>query len=249
MGPMDNKKKIAVVTGAARGIGRACAEKLAKDGMAVLLLGRTQASVEKAAEELRAQGLEAEAFVCEVSDRASVQAAAAQILEKYGRVDVLVNNAGITRDAMFHKMSDESWDTVIDTNLTGTYNVCRAFVPAMRTARSGCIVNLASTSALGNIGQANYAASKAGVMGLTRTLAKELGPYGIRVNAIMPGSTRTDMFRTVPEELVKKLEGAVPLRRLAEPEEQAAVISFLCSDAASYLTGQSIAVDGGLSCR
>ena len=246
---MGNRNKIAVVTGAARGIGYACAKKLAQDGMTVVLLGRSLETTEKAAEALRAEGLDAVALACEVTERASVEAAAAQILERFGRVNVLVNNAGITRDAMLHKMSYESWDAVIDTNLTGTFNVCRAFVPAMREARSGCIVNLASTSALGNIGQANYAASKAGVMGLTRTMAKELGPYGIRVNAIMPGSTKTDMFRTVPEELVKKLEGAVPLRRLAEPEEQAAVIAFLCSDAASYLTGQSIAVDGGLSCR
>ena len=246
---MGNRNKVAVVTGAARGIGYACAKKLAQDGMTVVLLGRSLETTEKAAEELRAEGLDAVALACEVTERASVEAAAAQILERFGRVNVLVNNAGITRDAMLHKMSYESWDAVIDTNLTGTFNVCRAFVPAMREARSGCIVNLASTSALGNIGQANYAASKAGVMGLTRTMAKELGPYGIRVNAIMPGSTKTDMFRTVPEELVKKLEGAVPLRRLAEPEEQAAVIAFLCSDAASYLTGQSIAVDGGLSCR
>lgn len=246
---MENRNKIAVITGAARGIGRACAERLARDGMTAVLLGRTLGSVEKAAEELRGEGLDAAAFACEVTDRAYVEAAAAAILERYGRVDVLVNNAGITKDAMFHKMSYDNWDAVINTNLTGVFNICRAFVPAMREARSGCIVNLSSTSALGNIGQANYAASKAGIMGLTRTLAKELGPYGIRVNAIMPGSTRTDMFSTVPEELVKKIESGVPLRRLAEPAEQASVVSFLCSEDASYITGQSIAVDGGLSCR
>lgn len=244
----DFTGKVVVITGAARGIGQACAARFAEDGATVILLGRNLETTENAAAELRARDCSAFAVQCDTTDRASVESAAEQIFRDHGKVDILVNNAGITKDAMFHKMEYAAWDAVIETNLTGVFNVCHCFVPKMRAAGSGAIVNLSSTSAYGNIGQANYAASKAGVLGLTRTLAKELGPYGIRVNAILPGSTKTDMFKTVPEELVKKIESGVPLRRLGAPEEQANVVAFLCSDAASYITGQGLAVDGGLTC-
>ena len=238
------ERKLALVTGGSRGIGKACALELAKNDFDVVInyAGNTEAA-NATVEELKALGVTAEAVKFDISNKAQAEENITKILEKYGRIDVLVNNAGITRDGLFVRMSDENWNDVINTNLTGLFNVSQIVAKTMMKQRFGSIVNLSSIVGLsGNAGQANYAAAKAGVVGFTKSLAKELGSRGIRVNAVAPGFIKTDMTKDLDE---TKLLDLIPIKRLGEAEDVAKVVKFLAVDAA-YVTGQVLRVDGGL---
>ena len=237
-------EKLALVTGASRGIGKACAIELAKAGydIAVNFAGNVDAA-NKTVEELKALGVQAEAFKFDVSNKEEAQKGVDAILEKFGRIDVLVNNAGITRDGLFMRMSAENWDAVINTNLSSAFYVSQPVVKVMMKQRSGAIVNMSSVVGVsGNAGQANYSAAKAGLIGLTKTLAKELGSRGTRVNAIAPGFINTDMTKDLD---TSKFTDFIPLKRLGEPEDIAKAVKFLAVDA-DYVTGQVLEVDGGL---
>jgi len=237
-------EKLALVTGASRGIGKACAIELAKAGydIAVNFAGNVEAA-NKTVEELKALGVEAAAFKFDVSNQEAAAKGVEEVLAKFGRIDVLVNNAGITRDGLFMRMSAENWDAVINTNLSSAFYVSQPVVKVMMKQRSGAIVNMSSVVGVyGNAGQANYSAAKAGLIGLTKTLAKELGSRGIRVNAIAPGFINTDMTKDLD---TSKFTDFIPLKRLGEPEDIARAVKFLAVDA-SYVTGQVLEVDGGL---
>lgn len=237
-------EKLALITGASRGIGKACAIELAKAGydIAVNYAGNVDAAV-KTVEELKSLGVQAEAFKFDVSNHEEAQKGVEAVLEKFGRIDVLVNNAGITRDGLFMRMSDENWNAVINTNLSSAFYVSQPVVKIMMKQRSGSIVNMSSVVGVsGNAGQANYSAAKAGLIGLTKTLAKELGSRGIRVNAIAPGFINTDMTKDLD---TSKFTDFIPLKRLGEPEDIAKAVKFLAVDA-DYVTGQVLEVDGGL---
>ena len=237
-------EKLALVTGGSRGIGKACAIELAKAGydIAINYAGNVDAA-NKTVEELKALGVQAEAFKFDVSDKDAAAAGIDEILAKFGRIDVLVNNAGITRDGLFMRMSDENWDAVINTNLSSAFYVSQPVVKVMMKQRTGAIVNMSSVVGVsGNAGQANYSAAKAGLIGLTKTLAKELGSRGIRVNAIAPGFINTDMTKDLD---TSKFTDFIPLKRLGEPEDIAKAVKFLAVDA-EYVTGQVLEVDGGL---
>jgi 3-oxoacyl-[acyl-carrier protein] reductase len=239
--------QIAVVTGAGRGIGRAIALKFASEGADVVVVSRTQENSEKVAAEIRALGRQAWAHAVDVADAAAVNAAAEKILTETTQVDLLVNNAGVTRDGLLMRMSDADWDTVVNTNLKGAFLVTKAFSRAMIKARSGCIVNISSVIGLiGNAGQCNYAASKAGVIGFTQSVAKELAGRGIRVNAIAPGFIQTDMTSVLKEEMKAALLKQIPLGRLGEAEDIADAALFLAGPTARYITGQVLTVDGGM---
>lgn len=238
-------EKVAIVTGAAQGIGAATAKKLASEGAKVSIVDINQEQAEKTAATLDPTGDKVIGLACDVSNEKSVAEMVAKVIEKFGKVDILINNAGITRDAMAHKMSVDQWKLVLDVNLSGTFYVSQAVIPFMKEQKYGRIVNLSSSSAYGNIGQANYAASKAGILGMTKTLAKELGRHNITVNAVLPGMTATDIIKTIPSDVMEHLKKQIPLGRPAEPEEQAEAICFLASDAASYITGVELVVSGG----
>ncbi|HBH11705.1 MAG TPA: 3-oxoacyl-ACP reductase FabG [Clostridiales bacterium] len=244
-----NKKlegKYAVVTGAARGIGEAIARRLYDDGVAgIAILDIDQESAEKAARNIDGSGKIAYGFSCNVADRQQINEVFSLIKAQFGRIDILVNNAGITRDSMFHKMEDEQWDAVLAVNLNGVYNCCKAVISDMREQKYGKIVNLASVSAFGNIGQTNYGATKAAVIGLTKCLAKEVARNNITVNAIAPSYVETDMMRAVPEKVRELFLSNVPAQRFAEPSEIAAVAAFLASDDSSFVTGECIVASGG----
>jgi 3-oxoacyl-[acyl-carrier protein] reductase len=241
------ENQIAVVTGAGRGIGRAIALKFAAEGADVVCISRTQENSEKVAGEVRALGRKAWAFAVDVSEANAVNAAAEKILSEAGRVDILVNNAGITRDGLLMRMNDADWDVVLDTNLKGTFLVTKAFTRAFVKQRSGRIINVASIIGLiGNAGQANYAASKAGLIGFTQSVARELGSRGITVNALAPGFIETDMTAVLSAELKTELLKKIPLNSLGQPEDIAHAALFLASPAARYITGQVLTVDGGM---
>jgi NAD(P)-dependent dehydrogenase (short-subunit alcohol dehydrogenase family) len=238
--------KYAVVTGAARGIGAAIALRFIEDGIeGVALLDVDEQSVKETAAKIDTSGKRAFGFKCNVASKEEVASVFESILKQFGRIDILVNNAGVTRDAMFHKMTDEQWNTVIDVNVNGVYNCCKAVVPSMREQKYGKIVNLASVSAFGNIGQTNYGASKAAVIGFTKCLAKELARNNCTVNAIAPSYINTEMLQAVPENVMAKFIAAIPANRLGEPSEIASVVSFLSSDDSSFVTGECIVVSGG----
>lgn len=247
--------KVALITGAGNGIGRATAVRFAREGARLVLndldeegLDGTRAAVDEA-------GGEAIVHVGSVSDRAAAQQMVDAAVESFGSLDVLINNAGITRDGLttrlkegdVRQMPDDQWDAVLDVNLKGTWLCAQAAAVPMIKQESGRIVNTASVAALGNIGQANYSASKAGVIGLTKTLAMEWARYGIAVNCVAPGAVKTSMTETIPERVMQGLLYRIPFSRLAEPEEVAAVHAFLASGEASYITGQVLYVDGGLT--
>lgn len=243
------KGKYAVVTGAGKGIGAAIAKRLLDDGAEGVAVLEFDADLAKKAQEtLDPGGGRVLALQCDVSDRTQVADAVSTVLRIFGRIDILVNNAGITRDKIFHKMDDSAWSAVLSVNLGGTYNLCREIYPRMREQGYGKIVNVSSVSASGNAGQANYAASKSAIIGLTKTLAKEGGQKNITVNSVAPGFINTDMFLAVPPEIIQNYLQAIPLRRLAQPEEVASVVSFLCSDDSSFVSGQNIVVSGGANC-
>jgi 3-oxoacyl-[acyl-carrier protein] reductase len=242
--------RVAIVTGAARGIGAGTARRLASEGAAVAVLDLDQDAAAKSA-----AGLDAEKAIgvaCNVADAASVQAAVDAVVEQLGKVDVLVNNAGVTRDNLLFKMSEDDWDMVMNVHLRGSFLMSRAVQKHMVAQKYGKILNLSSVSALGNRGQANYSAAKMGLQGFTRTLALELGPFGVNVNAVAPGFIVTDMTddtaRRVgvePEAYRKAAAEVTPVRRVGQPDDIAAAVAFLCSDEASYITGQTLYVDGG----
>ena len=239
--------QIAVVTGAGRGIGRAIALKFANEGADVVVVSRTQENSEKVAAEIRALGRQAWAHAVDVADAAAVSAAAEKILADCGKVDILVNNAGVTRDGLLMRMSDADWDTVLDTNLKGAFLVTKAFSRAMIKARAGRIVNISSVIGLiGNAGQCNYAASKAGLIGFTQSAAKELAGRGITVNAIAPGFIETDMTAELKEDMKAALLKQIPLGCLGQSDDIAGAALYLASPAARYVTGQVLTVDGGM---
>jgi 3-oxoacyl-[acyl-carrier protein] reductase len=239
--------QIAVVTGAGRGIGKAIALKFAGEGADVVCVSRTAENAEKAAAEVRALGRKAWSFPVDVSDAAAVAGAAEKILAEAGRVDILVNNAGVTRDGLLMRMSDEDWDAVMNTNLRGAFLFTRAFTRGFVKQRSGRIINVASVIGLiGNAGQANYAASKAALLGFTKSVARELGSRGITVNALAPGFIETDMTAAFNEPLRIELLKRIPLGRFGQPEDVANAALFLASPQARYITGQVLTVDGGM---
>ncbi len=239
--------KIAVVTGAGRGIGRAIALAYANEGADVVCVSRTQENSEKVAEEVRQLGQKAWAMAVDVSDTASVESAAKQILADCGKVDILVNNAGVTRDTLLMRMSEEDWDTVLDTNLKGAFLFHKAFARAFMKQRAGRIINLASVVGLtGNAGQCNYAASKAGLIGFTKSIAKEMAPRGINVNAIAPGFIQTDMTAVLSDDVKDTVLKNIPLCSLGQAEDIAAAAVFLAGNGGRYITGQVLTVDGGM---
>ncbi len=241
--------RIALVTGGSRGIGRACVVELARRGAAVTLVYRgNREAAESLVTELTAEGLAVEAAQADVRDGQRAQQIVDRIVEKHNRIDILVNSAGIVSDGLLGAMTTEQWTSVIETNLTGTYHYCRAVAQQMMYQRSGSIVNLSSTAAeYASRGQVNYAASKGGINGLTRGMAKEFAPRKVRINAVAPGMIETDMSEAIRNLAGEQILKAIPMKRIGKPEEVAAVVAFLAGDEASYVTGQILLVDGGLS--
>ena len=242
------KGKVAVVTGASRGIGAAVARKLAALGADLALIyAGNEALAEVVAEDCRALGVRAETYRCDVADGAAVKETVGKIKAAFGGVQLLVNNAGITRDGLLMRMKEADWDAVLSTNLKSVFNCTRAAVKYMMKARSGRIVSISSVvGAMGNAGQANYAAAKAGILGFTKATAKEVAARGITVNAVAPGFIATDMTAVLPEKVVENLKAGIPMGRLGEPEDIAKAVAFLVSDEAAYITGQTLHVNGGM---
>ncbi|MEM0965539.1 MAG: 3-oxoacyl-[acyl-carrier-protein] reductase [Verrucomicrobiota bacterium] len=240
-------KKTAVVTGASRGIGLSIAKELGKSGYRVIGVARSEESASRAVDAVRSEGGEAEAYGCDVADAEAVAEVSEKILEKYECVDVLVNNAGITRDMLFIRMSDEDWDAVLQTNLKSCFNWTKNLVRPMTRRRWGRIINISSVIGLtGNAGQANYAAAKAGMIGFTKSLAKELAARSITVNAVAPGFIQTDMTNELSEEIQENILKMIPLKRMGSAEDIAAIVGFLAGPSAGYITGQVFTVDGGM---
>jgi 3-oxoacyl-[acyl-carrier protein] reductase len=244
---MSLEGKVAIVTGAGQGIGRAIADLLAERGADIVVADVNLEVAESAAKEIGSKGRKALALKVNVSSGSDVKAMAEEVLRQWGRIDILVNNAGITRDALLLRMKDEDWDAVLSVNLKGTYHCIKAVLPVMTRQRHGRIVNIASiVGAIGNAGQANYAASKAAVMGLTRTLAREYASRGVTVNAVAPGFIDTAMTASLGDEVKKGLMAQIPLARLGQPRDVAAAVGFLASEEAGYITGQVLHVNGGM---
>src|SRR5450830_358215 len=240
--------KVCLITGAAQGIGLATALKFAVEGAIVIVCDIKQAGVDEAVAQCRALGATAAGFVADVTQRATIDALVASVQAQFGRIDVLVNNAGITQDARLQKMTLEQFDRVIDVNLRGVFHCAQAVTDLMVAQGSGCILNASSIVGIyGNFGQTNYAASKFGVIGYTKTWSRELGKKGIRVNAVAPGFIETPILSTIPEKVLQMLEDKVPLGRLGTPEEIANTYAWLASDEASYITGAVLEVSGGVT--
>jgi 3-oxoacyl-[acyl-carrier protein] reductase len=241
-------KKVSIITGAAQGIGLATALKFASEGAIVVVCDLRQSAIDAAVRQCQALGAEAMGCLMDVTDRAMVDAVVAQVREKFGRIDVLVNNAGITKDARLQKMTLAQFDQVIDVNLRGVFHCAQAVADTMVAQGSGVILNASSVVGIyGNFGQTNYAATKFGVIGFTKTWSRELGPKGVRVNAVAPGFVATPILDTIPKDVLTEMEKRVPLRRLGKPEEIANVYAFLASDEASYVNGAVIEVSGGMT--
>jgi 3-oxoacyl-[acyl-carrier protein] reductase len=242
------ERRVALVTGASRGIGEAIARRLAADGRRVILMSRSQGRLEELASEIEAAGGSAGVATADVSDAAQLASAVDGVIEAEGRLDIVVNNAGITRDGLVLRMSDDDFESVLRTNLTSAFVTSRAAARAMMRGKFGRIVNIASTSGVvGNAGQANYAAAKSGLIGLTKTLARELGGKGVTANVIAPGFIETDMTKDLPDEVKAGVKQMMALRRLGTPDDIAAAAAYVSSDEAGFLTGQVICVDGGLT--
>ena len=243
----DLNDQVAVVTGASQGLGKAVAIALGMNGATVVCLARNAAKLADTVKEIEAAGGKAEAVSCDVTDRKAAAGAIEGAKEKHGRLDILINNAGITRDKLMRGMSDEEWDDVIATNLTSCFVCCRTAAGIMRRSKYGRIINMASISGLiGNPGQANYSASKAGMIGLTRTLSKELISRGVTVNAVAPGFIASEMTAELGEVVLAEAKKRIPAKRLGEAEDVAAAVLFLASKDAGYITGQTLVVDGGI---
>lgn len=242
------KDKCAIVTGASRGIGRAIAKKLASLGANIVLNYRSNdKEALKVKEELLSYGVDVFLYKCDISDFNAVEEMIKASKEKFGKVDIMINNAGITKDTLLLRMKEEDFDKVIDVNLKGVFNCLKAVTPVMIRQKFGKIVNLSSVVGLvGNAGQVNYAASKAGVIGMTKSLAKEIGSRGITVNAVAPGFIETDMTDVLGDKFKEEAKKNIPLKRLGKAEDVAEVVAFLASDSANYITGQVIHVDGGM---
>jgi 3-oxoacyl-[acyl-carrier protein] reductase len=245
---MRFENQIAIVTGAGRGIGRAIAARLANEGARVACVSLTEANAKKTADEINAMRADAaKAYAVDVADHDAVQKIGAQIFEDFGKIDILINNAGVTRDGLVMRMSAEDWDSVINTNLRGAFNFTHSTVRSMTKQRSGRIINISSVSGLmGNAGQTNYAASKAGLIGFTKSLARELASRNITVNAVAPGLITTDMTAGLSDEIKKKIHSKIPLGKTGAPEDIASAVAFLASAEANYITGQVLCVDGGM---
>jgi 3-oxoacyl-[acyl-carrier protein] reductase len=241
------KGKVAIITGAAQGIGLATARKFLDEGAVVAVADVKDDTVRGAVEQLKVNGEVVDGFAVDVTKRAQIGAMVEQVKQRYGRVDVLVNNAGITLDARLQKMTEEQFDRVIDVNLKGVYNCAKAVVDTMIEQGGGVILNASSVVGIyGNYGQTNYAASKFGVIGFVKTWAREVGPKGVRCNAVAPGFISTPILQSIPDDVMRKLTDRVPLKRLGRPEEVANVYAFLASDEASYINGAVIEVAGGM---
>ncbi|MBI4774326.1 MAG: 3-oxoacyl-[acyl-carrier-protein] reductase [Deltaproteobacteria bacterium] len=246
---MESKGRVILVTGGSRGIGRAIALKLAGSGDTLLInhYDKDDEAARVTASEVEHLGAKAYVYFFSVANAEEVDRYVGEMIEAFGRIDVLVNNAGITMDSLFVRMKEEQWDLVIDVNLKGVFNCSKAVGRAMMKQRQGKIVNIASVvGAIGNVGQANYAASKAGIMGFTKTIAKELAGRNINVNAVAPGFIDTEMTANLPEKAKQAFLESIPMGRMGSPEEVADLVEFLCSDRSKYITGQIIHVNGGL---
>ncbi len=239
--------KTAIVTGASRGIGAAIAQRLCEAGANVVLCSRSADAVGQIADTLQGNGYTVLAMAADISQKADVETLIEETISQFSQIDILVNNAGITRDMLLMRLKDEDWDAVLQTNLTGTMYCTRAVLRPMIRQKSGRIINISSVVGLtGNAGQANYAAAKAGIIGFTKAIAKEIGARGITVNAIAPGFITTDMTAQIPEQSLPQLLELIPLREFGHPEDVADAVCFLASDAARYITGQTLQVDGGM---
>lgn len=244
---MRLKNKVAIITGSTKGIGMETAKTFAREGAKVVICGTRENAINEVVEEIKSTGAEALGFKVDVSKRAQVDEMVAEVKKAWGRVDILVNNAGVTADAMLKKMTEEQFDKVININLKGVYNCAQAVLETMTEQGSGVILNATSVVGLyGNIGQTNYAAAKWGVIGMTKTWAKELGRKGIRVNAVAPGFIMTPMTEVLPEKILDMMKEKAPLQRLGTSEDIANAYLFLASDEASFVTGTVLSVDGGL---
>ena len=242
------KNKVSIITGSANGIGLATAIKFATEGAISIICDMNLDQVNAAVEKIKSTGGQAAGYVMNVTDRANIDAVVADVIAKYGRIDVLINNAGITKDARLVKMTEQQFDAVIDVNLKGVFNCTQAVAPHMIDAGKGAIVSASSVVGLyGNFGQTNYAATKFGVIGFTMTWARELGPKGIRVNAVCPGFIETHILDTIPEEVLNDLKQHSWLKRLGKPEEMANIYAFLASDEASYINGIALEASGGIT--
>ncbi|PYJ77890.1 MAG: 3-oxoacyl-[acyl-carrier-protein] reductase [Verrucomicrobia bacterium] len=245
---MRFENQVAVVTGAGRGIGHAIAGRLANEGARVACVSRTEANAKTTADEINAMRADAaKYYAVDVGDHAAVQKIGAQILQDFGKIDILINNAGMTRDGLAMRMSLEDWDSVINTNLRGAFSFTQAVLRAMVKRRSGRIINISSVSGImGNAGQTNYAASKAGLIGFTKSLARELAGRNITVNAVAPGFITTDMTAGLSDKVKETLHAKIPLGKTGTPEDIANAVAFLASAEAGYITGQTLCVDGGI---
>jgi 3-oxoacyl-[acyl-carrier protein] reductase len=245
-GPLAGR--VAIVTGASRGIGRAIAQRLASDGADVALVARTLEALAETKGAVEASGRRALALPLDIADSKAIQDGVKRVADELGRIDIVVNNAGLTRDGLAMRMSDEDWDAVLDVDLKGVFVFCRASLRALLKSPAGRIVNISSIVGLiGNAGQANYAAAKSGLFGLTRSLAKELGGRKVTANAVCPGFIETDMTNGLSAEIKQNSMKSIPLGRFGTGQDVAALVAFLCSDAASYVTGTVIPIDGGLA--
>lgn len=246
---MSDTERVVIITGGSRGIGRAIALRFAEEKPKLVLLhyDPDDAAAKETLERLADQGVQGEAHRIDVSNRGDVDRLFKEVLSRFGRVDVLINNAGITKDGLLMRMSEDDWDLVLKVNLKGVFNCSQAVIRSMIKERSGCIVNITSVAGqMGNASQTNYAASKAGIMGFTKSLAREVGSRGITVNAVAPGYINTEMTSILPDKLKEAFLQQIPLARVGEPEDVAEVVHWLCSRGARYVTGQVIHVNGGL---